>query len=132
MFFEKIISIDDCWIWGGYVQNAGYAAMSTYRHTFLAHRWAYEYFIEKIKPRLTLDHLCKNKICVNPYHLEQVTRAENIRRSGLSGVALIESQKTHCKNGHSYAKHGVRYPNGYTKARTRKYARRCIACRGSR
>lgn len=129
VFFSHIESVDDCWQWGGYVQNAGYALMSTFQRTILAHRWAYQYFIEPIKNKFTLDHLCMNKLCVNPYHLEQVTRTTNIQRAGLAGVALEESQKTHCPAGHPYEKFGKVYSNGTTAYGTTKYARRCLECR---
>lgn len=128
VFFSHILSLDGCWQWGGYVQNAGYASFSTSRETILAHRWSYRYFVGKIKAKMTLDHLCRNKLCVNPDHLEQITRTQNIQRAGLAGVALHESKKLYCSKGHSYQEHGVRYKNGHTAYGTPKYARRCTVC----
>jgi HNH endonuclease len=128
-FFERTTKTDRCWLWNGYVMNAGYGAFSTRKGTELVHRWSYEYHIQPIPSKMTIDHLCRNKICVNPDHMEVVTRTENIRRCGLTGVALKESKKTHCPQGHSYAEYGVRTPNGYTKFGTKKYARRCNKCR---
>jgi hypothetical protein len=58
-----------------------------------AHRYSYEIFVGKIPEGLSLDHLCKNTLCVNPSHLEPVTHAENMRRGR-------NATKTHCKNGH--------------------------------
>lgn len=129
VFESKVIGLNDsCWIWGGYVQNAGYGQMSTYKKTYLAHRWAYQFFRGGLDPKLTLDHKCRNKICVNPFHLEQVTRVENIQRAPISGVAKNESTKTHCPKGHDYSIHGVVYKNGYTKTGIIKFARRCTIC----
>ena len=117
-----------CWVWQGYVQNAGYGSMSTYIKTQLAHRWAFEYFREPIPKGMTVDHLCRNKLCVNPEHLELVTRTQNIQRAGLAGVARREAIKTHCPKGHSYKDFGVKTKNGYTNYGTTKYARRCTIC----
>lgn len=128
IFNKNTIKTTTCWNWVGYIQNAGYGSMVTYKGNYLAHRWAFENFVRPIKPKMTIDHLCKNKICVNPKHMEEVTRAENIRRCGLQGVALKESQKTHCNNGHDYSVYGVKYKNGFNEYGTRKYARRCTKC----
>lgn len=65
----------------------------------LAHRWAYEYFKGPIQDGLQLDHLCRNRHCVNPAHLEPVTGRENILR-GETGKN--NSDKTHCPQGHHY------------------------------
>lgn len=128
VFFSHVVSTDNCWLWGGYVQNAGYGSFNTFKRPLLAHRFSYEYFIEKIKPKMTIDHLCKNKLCVNPNHLEEVTRQENIKRAGLLGFALKESLKTHCPKGHSYVLHARRFANGNHKDGTVKYSKRCLTC----
>lgn len=128
IFDSKVRKTNGCWLWNGYIMNAGYGAMTTHEGSYLAHRWAYEYFVGKIPQKMTIDHLCKNKLCVKPEHLEVVTRTENIQRAGLRGVAKKESEKTRCPKNHSYEKHGVVYKNGYTKYGTVKYARRCTVC----
>lgn len=67
-----------CWPWPGYVREAdGYGSFAG----FLAHRYAWEYYVGPIPEGLTIDHLCGRRDCFNPYHLEPVTRAENSRRS---------------------------------------------------
>lgn len=129
VFESKIVGLDGaCWMWGGNVQNAGYAQMSTYKKTYLAHRWSYEFFRGGLDPTLTLDHKCRNKLCVNPFHLEQVTRVVNIQRAPISGVAKKAADKTHCQKGHDYAIHGVVYKNGFTITGIVKFARRCTVC----
>ena len=65
-----------------------------------AHRVAYRSWRGPIPKGLTIDHLCRNTICINPEHLEVVTLAENIRR-GFSPTA-INKRKTHCLNGHPF------------------------------
>ena len=114
IFNSNVRKTNSCWWWLGRVMNAGYGQMITYRGNYLAHRWAYTHFIGGVPNKMTIDHLCKNKLCVNPAHMEIVTRTENIRRCGLQGVALKESLKTHCPKGHAYADFGVVYKNGLT------------------
>lgn len=127
-FYSQTIISNNCWEWTGHIMNAGYGALSTNSGTQLVHRYAYKQFIGEIPDKMTIDHLCKNKLCVNPDHLEIVTRTENIRRCGLVGVAKVEASKKYCNKGHSYKLYGVRYKNGYTDYGTRKFARRCTKC----
>jgi HNH endonuclease len=84
----------DCWEWGAaHFQQTGYALLcikssdSKWRPT-VAHRIAYELFIADIPPGLVIDHLCRNRGCVNPWHMEPVTHAVNNLR-GLIAAGLI-------------------------------------------
>lgn len=91
-----------CWNWTGTVKPGGYGVFSIKKNnvqkTYNAHRWAYTYFIGEIPEGLTIDHLCRNRRCVNPKHLEPVTIRENLMRGrGYSGV---NNRKTHCPKGH--------------------------------
>lgn len=70
-----------CWNWQGARQSRGYGSFGIAPgRTALAHRVAYEAMVGPIPDGMTLDHLCENKVCVNPAHLEPVTREENTRR----------------------------------------------------
>lgn len=111
-----------CWIWGGKIGDAGYGIIEVGGKTKRAHRIVYVLLKGPIPERLTLDHLCFNKWCVNPEHLEPVTRAENKRRS-LDAVAL--RARTLCNHGHPLD-HTIQQ-----KTKTgRVYMRRfCIVCR---
>ena len=129
IFNGKHIKLDSgCWLWLGYIGNSGYGYISTHLGTQLAHRWSYNHFIGTIKEGLTIDHKCRNVLCVNPDHLEQITLTENIQRAPISGVAVIESNKTHCPKGHSYLEYGIWTKNGFTKTGLQKKTRRCSVC----
>lgn len=73
--------VDGCWQWTGTRQSGGYGKWSPHRgQHLLAHRWSYERIRGPIPAGLHLDHLCRITYCVNPWHLEPVTAAENTRR----------------------------------------------------
>mgnify|MGYP001599849985 CR=1 FL=1 len=112
-----------CWIWTAFIRSAGYAHVSWDGQTRDGHLIAYELTIGPVPEGLELDHLCRVRRCVNPLHLEPVTRAENLRRSPITFVA-INLAKTHCPQGHPYDE-----ANTY---RTRDGGRVCRACKRER
>lgn len=101
-----------CDLWQGYKDRHGYAR----KGQGLGHRVVYEARFGPIPPGLELDHLCKNKNCINPLHLEPVTRLENMRRR--------YATYTHCKNGHEYTPE-----NTYRRANGNRDCRACINAR---
>lgn len=101
--FERFtVSADGCWEWTGGrdVDGYGRAWVPGLRRITRAHRAFYEVFVGPIPDGLQIDHLCRNRCCVNPGHLEPVTAQENIRRS--EGIQVLNSRKTHCLRGHAY------------------------------
>jgi hypothetical protein len=100
-FMDKIEKTNNCWNWTGSV-NDGYGQF-WYKKRVSAHRFSYELFKETIPQGLQLDHLCRNRKCVNPEHLEAVTTQINTVR-GLTGkINHFNKNKTHCPKGHEYS-----------------------------
>jgi hypothetical protein len=114
-FWAKVDPSGDCWEWIGARKPTGYGSfwISPSRSNEISHRVAYQMLVGPIPDGLELDHLCRNRCCVNPDHLEPVTRKENARR----GVRWPRhAHRTHCKHGHEFTpentrhgKDGVRY-----------------------
>ena len=96
-FFKKVEIVNNCWIWQNSLTNGGYGVFRYNGKLIRSHRFCYEIFKQEIPDKLDLDHLCRNRKCVNPDHLEPVTKMENQRRSPISKM-----NKTHCPKGHEY------------------------------
>lgn len=96
------IEVGDCWEWTGNHVNNGYGITTYQGRTYLAHRLVWEALVGPIPDSLEVDHLCLNRGCCNPDHLELVTHAENMRRSQAS-VAAQNRRKTHCARGHPFS-----------------------------
>lgn len=107
-----------CWIWLGTIDKYGYAKLGSTHFGRKAHRASYTVFKGPIPDGLEVDHVCREKRCVNPEHLEAVTHDENMRRR----FVLI----THCKNGHPFSPE-----NTYTGAGFRR-CRKCNAAAARR
>ena len=88
-----------CWVWTGPLSQ-GYGRVSVAGRLWRPHRYVYEHHAGPIPDGLTLDHLCRNRACCNPEHLEPVTLRENILRS--DAPAAGHARKTHCPQGHPY------------------------------
>lgn len=99
-FWEKVRrGGDGCWEWTGAARR-GYGAFWFAGRTIAAHRFAYEFVFGPIPSGMEPDHLCRNKVCVRPSHLELVTHRENTRRG--KGFAGDNARQTRCPQGHEY------------------------------
>ena len=114
-----------CWEWHGANTGTGYGQVRHDGRNQLAHRVAFEHYIGAIPDALELDHLCRNRACCNPAHLEPVTHIENTRRGRHArGGHHHNGAKTHCPAGHPYDE-----ANTYW---TPSAGRQCRACRRER
>jgi hypothetical protein len=122
-FWQYVETSDGCWLWVGST-SGGYGLFAVQqegrRRTMQAHRFAYQdHTGERIPEGLELDHLCMVRNCVNPNHLEPVTRLENTRRS--NGISRLLGERSECIHGHPFTPENTyRKPDG---------GRQCVACR---
>jgi hypothetical protein len=120
------VEVDDngCWRWTGPIAPNGYAnTIRAWGKGWLPHRLAFTVMVAPIEAELQIDHTCRVRDCISPFHLEQVTQAENLRRQGAA--------VTHCPRRHEYTeantyrgKKGLRVCRECSRIRNREAARR--------
>ncbi len=105
----------ECWRWLASLNKAGYGQFNIDNKMKRSHRVTYELLRGPIPEGLVLDHLCRNRWCVNPWHMEAITNVENVRR----GAHFWDPEK--CPRGHEYTDENT--------ASDRHGYRVCLTCR---
>lgn len=116
-----------CWEWTASKNRDGYGKFATGRGGWIgAHRAAYQLIVGPIPDGKELDHLCRNRGCVNPDHLEPVEHKVNVRRGALGQTTAARQRgKTHCPQGHEYT------PENTRMCRTGRSCRQCQSDRNA-
>lgn len=114
------IEKNGCWNWTAALSN-GYGILGVQGESRRAHRVVYLLLRGEIAEGLHLDHLCRNRRCCNPDHLEPVTNQENNRRS--NSASAQHARQTHCVRGHEFTPE-----NTYFRKRAHKTERFCREC----
>lgn len=96
---------DGCWLWLYCKTAAGYGQLSYKNKRQFTHRLAYELWRDPVPTGLTLDHLCRNRACMNPTHLEAVTQKTNCLRE--VSPAALNKDKQQCKRGHTLGANNI-------------------------
>lgn len=117
-FWAKVNKTPDCWLWTGSLSpTTGYGTWDLNGRKTSAHRCAYELAVGSIPPGLHLDHLCRNRPCVRPDHLEPVTPSENNAR-------IIYPPKNRCPQDHALEGHNLVIGKG-SNGRATRVCREC-------
>ena len=113
---SRSVAVDGCVVWSGYVSDDGYGYITFKGSTITTHKLAFESVVGPVPDGLEIDHLCRNRACWNPDHLEAVTHQENMRRAAQHWNRRRET----CPRGHELVEENLYEYRG---------ARACRACR---
>lgn len=118
-FWSKVKKTKSCWLWTGTKTHNGYGQFYSKINGNLFYRshrfsfWLHRGFLDK---KLTIDHLCRKRLCVNPSHLEQVSNRTNVLRG--NGIPAKNYRKKNCKWGHPFSAPNLYMDQGFRRCRT--------------
>jgi len=130
-FWAKVAmtgSVTECWFWRACIGTSGYGRITVGGRGLLAHRVSWALTFGKLDHELEIDHLCRDRTCVNPWHLDQVTGYENMMRGDAPEAAERRwARQTTCKAGHALTDDNVSLylSSGYA-------CRKCLTCNRER
>ena len=119
LFYSYVDRDTGCWEWTSTKNQKGYPRMKIDKVMCGAHRVSYEMFTGPLIDELEMDHICENRGCINPAHIQQISHGDNIR----NGARWRHKKDNHCIHGHKYTEE-----NTQIRADGRK---RCATCRRS-
>lgn len=99
-FWRAVDASGVCWEWTGFLTEGYGRFQPSVGQTVSTHLWAYRTLVGPVPDGMELDHRCRNRCCVNPDHLQPVTKVINILRGG--SPHAVNARKTHCPKGHAY------------------------------
>jgi hypothetical protein len=117
-FWSKVEFSPECWTWRGAKNPKGYGHLACGRNPRSAHRIAWELSRGTIPSGMFIDHVCRNRTCVNPDHLRLVTPRQNALENSM-GMSALNLDKRFCVNGHE----------GHWRTRPDGEGRFCVECR---
>ena len=115
----QVDQLSGCWIWNGARSTTGYGNIRRGTRNYIAHRFVWALLVGPLTPGLEIDHVCRIRACVNPAHLREVTRRENVFAPGSLCIAKRNGLRTSCVNGHPFTAENTTHL---------KHQRRCRTC----
>ncbi len=114
-FFSKVkLASSGCWIWTRCKDKDGYGFFTRKKLKQFAHRAVYKKIIGPIKKGMVIDHVCRTRACVNPFHLLQVSQRDNVIFNSKS-LQAKNAAKTHCIRGHEFTEENTYKQRGFNR-----------------